>query len=323
MKYVYVLTSSENDYYYEQFFISVTSLRLHNPNAFIVVLIDSKTKQSLTGKRSGFEQIVSETIIITTPPEFSQKEVSRWIKTSINKYVSGDFLYIDCDTVIAGDLCCDFLPENIGAILDTHVSLEKHYLCPFFNEQDKRAGFISSFETGKRFNGGVIFYRDSPAANDLFLRWHSLWLLSKEKGVHQDMPALNQANYEMPGIITEMPGEWNCQITHNGLPFLADARIIHCFATSIKLYDCPFLPASIPILASVKESGNISAELKELLKNPKAAFETNSRIISGKNELEVINSKLFSFLLFLKKNMPCLFKSINSFILKTRAKTQK
>lgn len=64
MKYVYVLTSSENDFYYEQFFLSITSMRLYNPNAEIIVLIDEKTKKGLIGKRSGYEPLASETVQI-------------------------------------------------------------------------------------------------------------------------------------------------------------------------------------------------------------------------------------------------------------------
>ena len=324
MKYIYVLTSCENDFYYEQFFISITSLRLHNPQAFIVALIDPKTKKGLTGKRSGYEQIVSQTIIVPAPETLSQKEVSRWIKTSMKKFVAGDFLYIDCDTVITASLNNDFPHDvNIGAILDTHVLLSEHYLTPYFQEQDKKLGFTSSFETGKRFNGGVIFCRDSPSSDDFFLWWHSLWLFSSKKGSHHDMPPLNQANHEMGGIITELEGTWNCQITHNGLPFLAEAKIIHCFATSMKSFNCPFLPASRPVLSCVKKTGVISSELMELLKNPKAAFERDSRIICGKVELDTINSKLFILLLFIRKKTPVLFRAINSFFLRTRARTQK
>jgi hypothetical protein len=84
LKYVYVLTSSERDYYYEQFFLSLASMRLHNPDAEIIVLIDEKTKQGLTGKRSGYEAMSSQIIVVKVPDELSQKEASRWIKTSIH-----------------------------------------------------------------------------------------------------------------------------------------------------------------------------------------------------------------------------------------------
>ena len=133
MKYVYVLTSSEKDTYYEQFLLSAASMRVYNPDSEVIALVDDKTKQGLTGKRAGYEKLVSSVKVITPPNELSQKEVSRWIKTSIHHYIEGEFILIDCDTVITDKLEHDF-PKNIkiGAVLDTHVTLEKHHLQKYF-----------------------------------------------------------------------------------------------------------------------------------------------------------------------------------------------
>ena len=317
MKYVYVLTSSEGDLYYEQFFLSVTSLRLYNPLAEIVALIDSKTKEGLSGNRAGYEKVVSKTVVVTAPSELSQKEVSRWIKTSIKNYVAGDFLYIDCDTVIAGLLENDFAPEiKVGAIPDTHVPLARHHLAVHFKSEDKKLNFSSSDNVANRYNGGVIFCRDVPEGNEFFSRWHSLWLYGNSKGNSQDMPALNQANYEMNDIITELPGEWNCQITHNGLPFLHDARIIHYYATAFNFIKCPYLPGTETVLYSIKELGIIPDEVMKMLKSPKTAFEGESRIVCGDAELDVLNSKLFSMLLRIRKKVPGLFMAVNSAIIR-------
>jgi len=57
----------------------------------------------------------------------------------------------------------------------------------------------------------------------------------------------------------------------------------------------------------------------ELLKTPKSAFEPNSRIMCGKAELDVLNSKYFSLMLRFRKKMPKLFKIINSFIIRILA----
>ena len=316
MKYVYVLTSSEADLYYEQFLVSVFSLRFCNPKACIVALIDSKTKEGLTDKRNGYSAFITEEIIITAPPELSLREVSRWIKTSIKKYITEDFLYIDCDTVISGDLEYDFPPElKIGAIFDTHVPLLQHHLTPHFIDEDKKLGFTSSFESGKRYNGGVIFCRDTLESEEFFSRWHSLWLYSNKRRNYHDMPSLNQANYEMNNVISELPGEWNCQITHNGLPFLYNAKIIHYYATAFNFIDCPFLPGSNVVLSYLKETGNISDEIAKMLKKPKIAFAPGSRIISGDAELDTVNSKLFSLLLRIRKKKPKLFKAFNNLVI--------
>lgn len=315
MKYIYVLTSSVNDTYYEQFFLSAASLRLYNPDSVIIVLVDARTNSTLTDRRSGFKKYVSETIIISVPPEFTQKEASRWIKTSIHHYVTGDFLFIDCDTIVAENLALDFSPAmQVGAVLDTHVTLEQHHLRDNFQEEDIKAGFSSSLKTNTRYNGGVIFCKDDLPARQFFEKWHSLWIEGAKKGCSQDMPSLNQANYEMGNLITELGGEWNCQISHNGLPYLSNAKIIHYYATSLASFEPAYIPASPEIFAAVKETGKLSPEILKLLESPKSAFLIKSRIMADDDSLDIIDSAYFSKLLWLRRNHKKLFFSLNNFI---------
>jgi hypothetical protein len=313
MKFVYVLTSSENDLYYEQFLLSATSLALSNENANIVVLIDEKTKKNLTGKRGAYEDIVTEIKVIAVPDKFSQKEASRWIKTSINKYIDDDFLFIDCDTIIAAKLDCDFAGEiKIGAVLDTHAPLDKHHLQKDFILEDEKLNFVSARMSGVRFNGGIIYYKKSVEAGIFFEKWHSLWLDGISRGSSQDMPSLNQANYELHGIISELQGIWNCQIGYNGLRFLSSAKILHYFATSLATFNPPYLPGSLEVLQSVKSTGLISEYILSLLRSPLSAFNTNSRIISDAPALDVINSSLFYKLLRLRRHHTKLFFTLDS-----------
>lgn len=304
MKIVYVLTSSEEDYYYEQFFLSLSSLRLLNPYAEVIALTDLKTKQSLIGKRERYEILVSELKTINVPEDFSKKESSRWIKTSIHKYISGDFLYIDCDTIITDNLEKTlFLGNGIGAILDTHVTLNNHHLINHFKKEDAKAGFFSSTKSNTRYNGGIIYCKNDTQAQMFYEKWHSLWGESKKRGCSQDMPSLNQSNYELGDVITELNGEWNCQISHNGLPFLANAKIIHYYATSLNSLEPAYKLASTSILKSIKKTGELSPEIKKLLENPKAAFEPLSRIIADKATINALDkSLLFKFIRFLKRH---------------------
>lgn len=313
MKYVYVLTSSEKDFYYEQFFLSLVSLRLYNPEAEIIVLIDEKTKLGLTGKRSEYEKFSPEIIVIKVPADFSQKEASRWIKTSIHHYVPGDFLFIDCDTIICENLSYDF-PDNIkiGAVLDTHLTLDKHHLRDNFQKEDIGAGFSSSLNTNIRYNGGLIFCNDDPLALEFFEKWHTLWLESRNRGCSQDMPSLNQANYEMGNVITELNGEWNCQISHNGLAYLSGAKMIHYYATSLVSMEPPYRLASSAILGSIKETGELSDEIIKLLEHPKNAFEPYTRIISDKMVLDALDNSVFFKLIRFNNRHPRFSGKINS-----------
>ena len=315
MKYVYVLTSSAVDTYYEQFLLSIVSLRLYNPNASVIVLIDKNTGNYLSDSREGYEKYASDIKVIDVPVEFSQKESSRWIKTSIHNYVSGNFLFIDCDTIITGRLDTDFDPSvKVGAVLDTHITLEDHHLKKYFEDSDKRLGFTASFKEKKHYNGGLIYCKDDPEGRLFFDKWHELWLYSRSKGNSQDMPSFNQANYDLNSIITELPGEWNCQISHNGLPYLHNAKIIHYYATSLVSFVPAYRLASSEILASIKATGEIPREAMKLLENPKAAFERHTRIIADPAVIGAFDGSLFSKLIWLNKRHPKLFKKCDNFM---------
>jgi hypothetical protein len=288
---------------------------MYNQNAFITVLMDKKTKNYLSKNNNTYEAIVTETQVIDVPEILNQKESSRWIKTSIGNIVSGDFLFIDCDTIICDKLDCVFSNEIItGAVLDTHVPLSKHYLEKEFKNDNKLLGFTAPFESDFYFNGGLLFCRDTPQAKIFFEKWHLLWNKSKEMGNSQDMPSLNQANFEMGNIIKELDGIWNCQISNNGLPFLNNAKIIHYYATSILSFQSPYLLASMDILAGIHKEGNISDELLTLLQNPKSAFAYNSRIISDNVLLDIFGSAFFSKLLWLRRKHEKIFWKLNSIL---------
>jgi hypothetical protein len=313
-KYFYVLTSSAGDTYYEQFLLSLVSFRLYNPNDEVIVLTDTKTKESLIGKRGKYEKFVSDVRSIDTPKELNQKKISRWIKTSVRHFVSGDFLFIDCDTIVTGPL--DFLAlQNItlGSVLDTHVPLPEHHLKNDFSKRNKILGYNAK-DNPLYFNSGIIFCRDVPETHVFFDKWHDLWVEGNKRGISADQPSFNQANYELNNIITELPGEWNCQISHNGLPYLYDAKIIHYYATSLVSFAPVYKLAAPEILASIKTTGEIPREAMKLLENPKAAFETHSRIIADPTVIGVFDGSIFSKLIWFNKRHPKLFKKCDNFM---------
>ena len=70
-KIVYVLVSDERDLYLEQAWLSLYSLRLHNPTTHVVVLVDDNTERSLIGKRRKFCELVTEIKTIDVPAEYT------------------------------------------------------------------------------------------------------------------------------------------------------------------------------------------------------------------------------------------------------------
>jgi hypothetical protein len=281
------------------------------PDAQVVLLCDAKTRETLAGKRSEYEKYVSGTITVNAPEDMRQIEISRWLKTSMRCLVQGDFLFIDCDTVITGDLASITEPGiQFGACLDRHSLIDRHDKSARLIESDKKLGFTSHL-ANRQINSGVIFCADTPEMRKVFDRWHELWLFSRSRNILRDQPAFNMAIYENASLFTELNGIWNCQIIFNGLPFLADSKIIHYFATNLVMHESPFMLASDKIFQTIKDTGTISDEILELLKNPKTAFAPESKIIAGKDMLNVLNSSFFNIYFWIYKKIPCLFNVVN------------
>jgi hypothetical protein len=279
------------------------------PTAEITLLCDSKTKETLTGKRHEYEKLVSNIIIADAPFSMSQLEVSRWIKTSMRRLITGDFLFIDSDTIVTDDLSSIYgTGIKFGACLDKHSIIDNHGKRDNILNNNKHLGFTSS---SRHYNSGVIFCADIFETHEIFNRWHELWLFSNKKNIVRDQPSFNMAIYENPSLFTELDGTWNCQIAFNGLPYLSNSKIIHYFASNLVMHTSPFLLASDEIFMKIKETGFIPDETLELLKNPRAAFVPESRIIAGDDTLYVINSSLFEIILWTRQKIPWFFNFIN------------
>jgi len=283
MKYLYVLTSNEHDYYLEQAIISMTSLRMQTPNVFISLLVDNNTEATLYGDRKAILNLVNEFKSLSIDRKFNQKARSRWLKTSMRQNFEGDFLYIDGDTVIAEDLSSlQYMDIDIGAVLDSHINLaEKDKYFPIRMKTIKalgpKLGITAPFDLNAYFNGGVMFCRDNKEGHEFFREWHRLWLGHFELGGLNDQSSLNLANFILGNIIKELDGIWNCQILDDGaLRYLHKAKIIHYFSS--RPGKKVFLPANDDFIISIKEHGVVDQEIKEAIKNSKSLFLSNTRL---------------------------------------------
>jgi len=313
IKYLYVLTSTPKDIYYEQFLLSAKSLKMKMPDAEVILLCDTKTKETLTGKRREYEKLVSKTITVEAPDKMNQIEISRWVRTSMRRFVEGDFLFLDGDTIVTDNLSSIAgLNIKFGACLDKHSFVDRHSKRKNIIEKNKHLGFNSHI-SNRHYNGGVLFCADIPEIHKIFDRWHELWLFSNSRNIVRDQPSLNMTIHENLPLFTELDGTWNCQIAFNGLPYLSNSKIIHYFASDLNMHSSPFLLASGDIFKKIKETGFIPDETLESLKNPKEAFVRESRIIAGDDALFVINSNLFEFILLIRQKLPFLFNVFNGF----------
>ena len=264
----FVLVSGVADYFLEQALISVYSARMHNPDAIIELVVDTETGLTLTGSRAAIMKYVSLVTIVEVPEVFnSNTHKSRYLKTSLRQIVKGDFLFIDCDTVICGSLeKVDDFKGDICMVADLNGELllsDQHIL-----ERCEMAGF-GNLECKPYFNSGVIFARDSQTVHNFYSTWFSYWQHSSNAGVIYDQPALCCTNVELGNPIVEISGIWNCQFKMKGFPYLKKSKILHYYANNGNS-ELPFHIKEI--FDRVKRIGDVDEHIIHLLKKPRTVF---------------------------------------------------
>ncbi len=229
-KVVYVLSCGATGYYPEQCLMSLYTLRKHNPAIPLFVVMDSITRTVLPWKTIDAISQFAEVLTFETPDEYNTEKLrSRFLKTSIRRLVSGDFLFVDCDTIVCRTFNDhDFRGLTIGMVADLNASLpllEENTLTKCYN-----AGF-RELKGAPYYNSGVFFVKDTPESYAFFDTWHKLWRESTQRGCSYDQPALCEANRQFGFPIQEISGKWNCQIKFSGsMRFLRDAVVLHYFA---------------------------------------------------------------------------------------------
>ena len=224
---VYVLVSSEKDVFLEELWVSVWSLRQHEPDVIVNVVVDEPTAKRVNANAE-LMTLITNVVVADVPEKYTPKERSREIKTRIRELIKGDFFYIDTDTVICKSLSeIDNFEYDVAGIPDSNASLKDN---PFAGGMIGSVKEIFGSDVSNceyLINGGVIYVKDNDVAHELFRRWNKNWTYSCfEKGNSQDQPALLKTNRDFEYIIRELPGIYNVQVALS-LKYLADAVILH------------------------------------------------------------------------------------------------
>lgn len=292
---VYVVTSDETDVYLEQALLSVFSLRKHNPNAHVELVVDQDTDATIARKRGEILKYIDNKVVVNVPEEYNKLCRSRWLKTCLRQHVKGDFLYIDTDTIIIDDLSeIDTFQFSLGAVINAHVPISFRKNTKYMKEKKKYAleeGWNCSDEI-PFFNGGVLFVKDTAETYEFFSCWHKTWNdFYKRFGRHADQAPLAATNEQFNYVIKELSGTWNCQLALNGIPYLANAKIMHYLLYGRCTH--PWIFYNHDILNEIKELGYISDKISKLVDDAKSSFIELYINISGK-DLKLIQTPLFS-----------------------------
>lgn len=317
-KFVYVLVSCSKDIYFEQCLLSLHSLRHYHPTADIIILTDDKTKETLAGWRDCVYHYVSEVKVVPCPQEFSPKERSRFLKTTIRENIDGTFLFIDCDTIIAEPLDgIEEIDADIAMVPDTHCHYSDYPFYEYMNSVLRQLYDTDVSQDEYYFNSGVMFVRDTSLAHCFFKNWNERWEESRKKGICTDQQALFKVNHDMENVIKQLPGAYNCQIGLS-VQYLCDAKIMHYFnAQMVSKSDMsPFFMKELYL--KLKKDERITEEMDEMIRNCKRQFKSPSMLV-GSNELNFLMCATGKCVIDEFVNQSTTYQLV-SFILKLRRK---
>lgn len=315
-KIVYAVVSDEKDVYMEEVFLSTYSLRRHNPDAFVELVVDSKTDATIKGDREKMLKYVNKKTVVNVPGHYNKVQTSRYLKTSLRQTVEGDFLFIDSDTIVTDSLAeADSLTGNVMMVLDYHVSLQQRYNAKSVRRRLKATDVDWNIEM-PYYNSGIMYVKDCEESRRLFEVWHEKWMNNVEiAGIHFDQIPLAYANEVTSHLITELDGVWNCQIMNNGLPFLNRAKIIHYFMSFASIRAAkPYRFHDKQLLLDIRKEGDIPAHIADMIDRAKEMFLIPNQIAAG-SETALLNNSLYK-LYISHPRIYSLFNTIARYILK-------
>lgn len=274
-KIIYTLVSSPSDQYLQELWVSLYSIRLHEPDAPVIVLCDHATKEYIENFRE-LTKMITEIKVVDMPVNYNAKQRSRQLKTSFRQYVDGRLLFLDTDTVVCkplGDL--DGINCDIACVPEMHLPVKEMPYPP--KGSMKQVFDIDLFkEATYYFNSGVILVDDNDRTHEFFRRWNESWHYSCfTRGNSQDEPAFCKTDIDMNHIIQLLPDIYNAQVAMS-LKWFADAAIVHWWHMSF-IEDQSYSPYfGGQIYQEIKEAGGITPHVDELIRHCKQSFVSPS-----------------------------------------------
>ena len=274
MKLLYVLVSQKTDCYYEQALLSVMSAKYQMPDISITLLMDDKTHRSLEKERIDILKYVDDIKVIEFEASVNSMVRSRSLKTLMREHVSGDFLYVDVDTLWVGTIDEKDFNSDIMGVPDGNVDFASFIWKDHHLELSKKLNF--KIDLDYFINGGVLFLKDSPIAHEFMSEWNQWWTYSLSHDVPTDQQSLNYVNSYKMGIIKKLPNSYNVQIDFS-IRYLLGAKIIHYFSSGIQMNESEmfFELKKYSFWEKLQKEGNYIKRMNDIVRNPNIYFSSS------------------------------------------------
>lgn len=209
--------------------VAAATVRRWHADCRILLLCDERTATRLAPHRHRLAGYFDEIVAVPVPLDDSV-ERSRYLKTTMRRWLRGDFVYLDVDTLTLGSLAPLFRRSSwLGLTLERNAPETDIRAFPRVLALYEQLGW--HLRPRRYFNGGMMWVRDDDRAAELFARWHERWQITRAAGCSADQPSLNMAVCELEADVDVLPAEWNAMVLFSPSRWRG-CRVAHFFASN-------------------------------------------------------------------------------------------
>jgi len=209
--------------------LSATSVRLQQPDARIVVVIEGLSPDGARAVAQRFEQLADD-IRVQPSDEPTPVGKSRLHKMKLREYLQGDFVYLDSDTLAVAPLSriMDATGE-VAAAMDFNHSASSTWFPKEFEEAFRDLGW--EYPLRRYVNAGVILMRDRPAVYACCEEWVRRFHASSVMPHVWDQATFNSAIAATGVPFSVLEPGYNAMVVKQKVPF-KDSRVLHFFGSA-------------------------------------------------------------------------------------------
>jgi len=222
----YVLVAEGWDRHSQMTWISIRSLRLHEPHAHVTLVTDPRSPPKLERSASTLLNLIDEVVEVDTPLEDPRLRAFH-LKTLLRCHVDGDLLYLDGDTLVIAGLA-DVLALDADVAAANDFNHDGQWFPPQLRGPYTRLGW--TYPLPYYFNSGVLLLRDSSAVRRFSEDWTRRWFRLVDEGMPGDQEAFVSALYAMPVKWRHLPKAFNAIIVKRNYRF-RESRVLHFFGS--------------------------------------------------------------------------------------------
>jgi hypothetical protein len=224
----YVIVSSGWDRHSQMAWVSASSVRRQEPNARIVVVVEGTAPGAEDEMARRFRN-VADIVLPKSADAATPVAKSRLHKILLRQYLTGDFLYLDSDTLAVAPFAdVTECRGHVGAVSDFNFDIANGWFPPEMDKPFRALGW--DYPLPYQMNAGVIFMRDTPAVHTMAQEWMARFQMPTTFPHVWDQATFNSAVFatKVPHVV--LPHGYNAMVVKRNYRFRT-ARVLHFFGS--------------------------------------------------------------------------------------------